>query len=1190
MKLKSVIVVLLLQLAINAESQVVINEYCSSSTSFLDEYGDNSDWIELYNTSSSSVNLEGWHLSDKETNLTKWTFPSIILPVGEFLKVFASGKDLYEYSKGDSIYYTPLVEATDIFAYAVGSDAISTDWYTKKYDDSNWLTGEGGFGYGTNYAKTIVPSGTISVFVRKLFNVSNLSSVQQLFLDLDYDDGFVVYINGKEVARENLGNEGEIVPYNTTTPTYVNPLLQNGSSMAHIDLSKYISYLIEGENLLAIQIHNISNTSGDLLLYPFLTCGSTIKNTKSVNELLDLQPICNNKYLHTNFSISADGESIFLTNPSGKIVHQTDTLAVPNDVSRGLSPDGNGEWRFFAEPTPEKPNTTKPFASARTNEITFSVAGGVQTSAQSLTMKSHAATPIYYTTDGTVPTKESILYTGAISISKTTIIRAISYCDTLLPGQPASRSFIYPGRQIGLPIFSLITDPYNLYDYNYGIYVEGPNAESADPHYGANYWQDWERPIHVEYYLPDGKQVIDQNAGVKIAGAYTRMSSQKTFALHARKSYGKSHFEYKFFNNNDISAFRALNLRNSGNDFGSTHMRDAMITNLVRNNNIDIQAYQPTVVYLNGEYWGILNLRERLNENYLEENFSYVDAEKVDYIKNKDEVKEGSYDHYQAMLDFIASNSLANDANYQYVTTQMDIDEYIEYMVSEMYCNNQDWPGNNIKYWHPQSPDGRWRWMLFDTDFGYAIWDDNDYTDDMITFCLSANSGSYANAPWATFLLRNLVQNADFKCEFINRFCDRINREFAPETVNALIDSLDSNIKSEIIYHNKKWSHSDSYRNQRLEAMRNFANQRPTYMRNHLRSRFSVGSDVEVTVNVDDAKAGYIQLNSLKITDFPWKGIYFAKNPITLRAIARPGYRFVRWAETGLENPEIQTEIGSISMFTAIFEPYDSDFNSVVINEINYNSSESQDTKDWVELYNTTATDIDISGWMLTDEGYESPFIMPRGTIIPAYGYLVVCSNKDKLLKYWPELKNTIGNFDFGLGKSDAVRLFDDKGILIDNVTYKSKSPWPTAPNGEGNTLSLTDPFADNFEAKAWKSSVLYGTPGAQNDNFATSYKLPTSDNAEIELITTDAYAACRPNPFIEKASIMWFQPIDGNVIIELFDFQGRKIVQLCNDFYENGEQEIDFGRYAKAWQSGLYFAKVSLAGQKPIILKLIKN
>ncbi|MBP5667324.1 MAG: CotH kinase family protein [Salinivirgaceae bacterium] len=1197
MKGKYLIISLLLINTIAANAQVVINEYCSSSTSFLDEYGDNADWIELYNTSSADVDLTGWHLSDKASNLGKWTFPSCVLKPHEYLLVFASGKDLYEYKPGEEIFYSPLIEATEQFSYTVGSSSMPTDWYKADYDDSKWSVGKGGFGYGTSYAATQVPEGTISVFVRKKFSISNLNAIKELHLNLDYDDGFVVYINGNEVARENLGSVGEITPYNATTPDYVNPLLQNGSALAHFDLSAHIDCLVEGENVFAIQIHNISETSSDLLLYPFLTAGLTVNENKKISELIDLNPKNNAKYFHTNFSISAEGEPFFLTDASENIVHQTDSAIVPNDVSRGLSPDGSGNWVFFAEPTPDAANTTKTYATARTNEITFSIAGGLQTAKQTLTLTSAAGTPIYYTTDGSVPTTQSTLYKDGIPISKTTVVRAISFSDDFLPGQPATRSFIFPDHEITLPIMALVTDPYNLYDYNYGIYVEGPNAEAADPHYGANYWQDWERPIYIEYYLLDGQNVISQNAGVKITGAWSRMSTQKPLAIHARKSYGKSRFDYQFFSSKNISSFKSFNLRNSGNDFGNTHMRDAMITSLVSKNNIDIQAYRPVVVYLNGEYWGIMNLRERLGAHYLEENYSYVDANKVDYIKNRDEVKDGSYDHYQSMLDFIESHSLAVDENYQYIKTQMDIDEYIEYMVVEIYCKNTDWPGNNVKFWRPQTTDGRWRWMFFDSDFGFSIWGNEDYTTNMVSYSLASNSSDYANAPWATYLLRNLVKNADFKREFINRFADRLNYEFLPENVNALIDSLDENITPEISYHNKRWGHSDSYREDRLNAMRTFADERPYYLRNHIREQFSTGNDVRITLNTNDSKAGYIQLNSLTLKNFPWTGTYFSKVPVSLRAVARPGYKFVRWADgddhTVDTHAGIKVTLSQASRYTAVFEPSDNICNNVVINEINYKSADNFDTKDWVELYNTTDAAINISRWKLAGENLAEAFTIPVGTIIPPYGYVVVCANRSKLVGLNPGARNVIGNFAFRLGEQDAVQLFDSEENLVDKVEYNSKT-WPDA-DGNGYTLALTDPFADNAGRRLWHANDLHGTPGAENGSFNPSHDdFSIGDDSfrvDIEEVPEKAvFAVCRPNPVTENAAIVWQQPADGVVRVDLFDLQGRHQACICNQWCAQGENKAEFSAVAKMWQPGVYFAKITIANSQPVIIKILRQ
>ena len=1183
----TVFVAVLLNFISNA--QVVINEYCSSSTSFLDEYGDNADWIELYNTSSADVNLEGWHLSDKASNLTKWTFPSVTLPAGGYLLVFASGKDLYEYFVGGTIFYNPLVNATDEFSYAIGSPDISKDWYKADYDDSKWPVGKGGFGYSSNYAATEVPYGTISVFVRKRFTINNLESISQLFLDLDYDDGFVVYINGHEVARENLGEVGKITPYDEVTPNYVNPLLANGSPLLHYDLSANLKYLVEGENVLAIQIHNISETSSDLLLYPFLTAGSTVNDNRKLSDLLGLKPVSNTKYLHTNFSISADGEPIFLTNASGAIVHQTDSTVVPNDVSRGLSRGGASKWVFFAEPTPGSANTTKSYSTAQKNDITFSVSGGLQIEKQTLTMTSAAGTPIYYTIDGSVPNKESILYVTPLKISKTTVIRAISYCDTLLPGQPATRSFIFPDHEISLPVFSLVTDPYNLYDYNYGIYVEGPDAESADPHYGANYHKDWERPMHIECFFPDGEEIIDQDAGVKIAGAWSRAHAQKSFAFHARKAYGKNRFDCKLFSNKDISSFKSFVLRNSGNDWYSTMFRDAFITGLVRNNNIDIQAYQPSVVYLNGEYWGILNLREKINEHYVANNYNWVDADEVDLLELSGTVVHGDDSHYNAIKSFLLSHSISNVDNYEYVATQLDLDEFIEYMVLEIYCNNGDWPGNNCKFWHPQVDGGRWRWIAYDTDFGFGLYSDTGYEEDMLGSCLHNTAGP-------TFILNKLTASEIFTRNFVNRFADRLNNEFHPDVVNSLIDSLSENISNEIAYHINRW-HAIGNWNNNVERMRIFAEERPSYLRDHIRDHFSAGKDVKITLGTNDSKAGYIQLNSLTLKNFPWSGTYFSKVPVSLRAVARPGYKFVCWVDSDDQTIDthagIKVTLSKASRYTAVFEPTNDMYNSVVINEINFKSSDDFDTKDWVELYNTTDAAINISGWKLAGENLDEAFIIPVGTIIPPYGYVVVCANRNKLVSMNPGLQNVIGNFAFRLSGYDKVQLFDSEWNLVDDVEYNTKT-WANA-DGNGFTLALTDPFADNAARRLWLANDLHGTPGAENGQFSPShddfsigddsFRVGVGEEHEV----SESFAFCRPNPFCESAEIIWNQAVTSNTRVQVFSAQGVVLADFGSNFYAEGEHSLNITS-AVNWQPGLYFAKIAIDGCNPVIIKILRQ
>ena len=1040
--------------AMAANAQIVINEYCANSTSFLDEYGDNADWIELLNTSSSDVNLEGWHLTDKADKLDKWTFPSVTIKAGEYLKVFASSKNLTE----------------------VGDD----------------------------------------------------------------------------------------------------------------------------------------------------------------------------KFLHTNFNISSDGEAFFLVNASGKIVHQTDTLAVPNDASRGLSPDGNGSWVFFAEPTPGAANTTKAFATAESPQVRISPEGGVKTSAVTITLEADGNTPIYYTLDCTVPDKNSLQYSGPITVDTTTIIRAITFNDNMLPAQPATQSYIYGGKlnwinrdkqgkpitqettwngwgggwgwggggggqttttvdpnktinhadTFDLPVVSLTTDPDNLWDYNTGILVEGPNADlNASPR-RANYYNDWEKPVHVEIYK-DGVKILDQDAGMAVAGAYSRMNDQKSLAIHARSAYGKKYFDAKLFDELDLTRFKAFTLRDSGNDFGGTHFRDAMITHLVAGNNVDIQAYQPTVVFLNGEYYGILNIREKLNEHYIENHYPHVDHDKVDIMVASDVTKsmsasEGDEEDYNALIDYVKSNDLTDDACYQYVAKFIDIDEYIEYMVSEIYGSNNDWPHNNIKIWKSKKAGGRWRWFLYDTDQCFSIWGDQS-GDDKLGDCLKERD-THGNT-WANVLFRNLTKNEKFRNALANRFADRMNREFLPENVNYLVDSLFENISKEIQYHNSRWGKSLN----NGQGMKDFAKKRSKNVRNHLRKHFDVGTDVKLTVNVNDSKAGYIEVNSLTIKENIWSGTYFQNVPVSIRAIARPGYKFVRWTndlnDDTDEHAGISVKLNETISYTAVFESDDSDFNSVVFNEINYKSADDHDTKDWIELYNTTSSAIILTGWQIRVDSSDGVYIytIPAGTVISPYGYLVVSSNQSKLFKLNSDLRNVVGDFEFGLGKSEKLQLLDSEGNLIDEVEYNSKT-WPDA-DGNGYTLALIDPFSNNSDRRNWSANDMHGTPGAENGRFNPSHTdFSIKDNVYIYMVDIDdepvaaVQAMCYPNPVRANAEIVWEQSTTADVVVELYAANGLKLAVVANDQYEPGMYKIDISHMTGNWTSGLYFAKISVNGQKPIIIKIMKQ
>ncbi len=227
----------------------------------------------------------------------------------------------------------------------------------------------------------------------------------------------------------------------------------------------------------------------------------------------------------------------------------------------------------------------------------------------------------------------------------------------------------------------------------------GPNASPDYPFFGANFWQDWERKAHMELYDKQGDKKIDQDIGIKIFGAYSRAFPQKSLALFARKEYGKGSFDYNVFKDKPIEKFESLVLRNAGNDWGQAMMRDGLTSTLIRDMDIDRQAFQPAVVYINGEYWGILNIREKVNANFLAENH-YVNPENVNILEFNGSIVEGNNTGYMDLVSYLENNTLENSQKYSQVSRKIDINNYIQYQLTQIYINNKDWPGNNMKYWN----------------------------------------------------------------------------------------------------------------------------------------------------------------------------------------------------------------------------------------------------------------------------------------------------------------------------------------------------------------------------------------------------------------------------------------------------------------------------------------------------------
>ena len=606
-----------------------LNELMSSnSTTIYDESGNTPDWIELYNSNNIEIDLTGFGLSDDIDDPFKWIFPSVIINPESYVLIFASGEG------GDSYvqHWETVINWGDNWNYFIGYTNPPSDWRELSFDDSDWLNGPSGFGYGDGDDATEVPQ-VMSVFVRKTFQVESVDNIAALVFHVDYDDAFVAYLNGDEIARANIGTPGVVPNYDEGAYEWREAEMYNGGSPERYEIGPEPGLLANGENVLAIQVHNYNITSSDMSLIPFFTLGmfQAPENPSGTPDILNF-PLTN---LHTNFKIASEGETIILTNPSGEIEDMVDSTAIPTDISYGRQPDGSDTWSFFPEPTPQAPNNTEGFGEyCETPQVSHQ--GGFYSGPVIISLSINSDThQIYYTLDGSIPSEDSFIYSGPIFIATTTVLRAAVIDNECFPGEVITHSYLID-EESTLPVVSLTSDPYNLWDEEYGIYVMGTDAEWDFPYFGANFWEDWERPIHVELFEPNGDLGFRLDAGVKIFGGWSRGLPQKSLAIYARPGYGTSEINYQIFPDKEIDSFVAIVLRNSGNEwFGSgqdnaTMFRDGMHTSLMDNTGIDHQEYRPAAVYINGDYWGIHNIREKVNEEFLASNNPGVDPDELD--------------------------------------------------------------------------------------------------------------------------------------------------------------------------------------------------------------------------------------------------------------------------------------------------------------------------------------------------------------------------------------------------------------------------------------------------------------------------------------------------------------------------------------------------------------------------------
>lgn len=889
----------------------------------------------------------------------------------------------------------------------------------------------------------------------------------------------------------------------------------------------------------------------------------------------------NDGALHFPMKLSASGESVILTDKDGStIISRIDYPEQTTDISFGAITDGSDTFDFQA-PTPGTSNTGE-VVKIPAEAPTFTLETGFYTGTQVFGLNSISeGTEIRYTLDSSTPDENSLLYDteSPITSDTTIVIRAIAIGGAFSSSPVSTNTYFFEETHT-IPVVSFVMDPDSLFGEEAGLYAYGDSAETEYPFRGANFWQEWEYPMHLEF-IEDGSVEFEMDAGASIGGNFSRGFSKKSFIINNNEEYGVKRLDYKLFPENDYEEYDGFGLR-AGAEERSRLLNELMYAiNQKWNHNNDMQAGRPVALYLNGDYWGVYMLQERKNDDFVESRYGYED---IDMIKDYNGLKDGSWDAYYELVGEIDDLDASTNEFFEYISTNINLDSFTDHWIYQVYTSHGD--PNNLRYWKARNVEGaQWRYITHDFDWWRNLGREPEEYFGSFKFFLETGTYDF-------WILGKMMENPTYQEFFLNRMGDMLNTAFKVENIFALIDSIDTSINPEMPRDIARWEEGwfdiGGTTNYNMEYIRDitedYALEYPKFIYKEILDTLGVDT---VRIQLVSTSGGKVKLNSItpNTDQQSWSGLYFEGNTIELTPQPYPGYLFTEWmvdGESAGNSSSLSIELSSSPVsIEAMFMENDE---LVVINEINYNSSDAFEMGDWIELYNPGSTTIDLSGWEYKDENDTTGFIIPDNTMLGSGEYLVISSDLIAFSSAKPEVDNVIGVADFGLsGNTDQVRIFNAEGALIDEVSYDDESPWPLDPDGTGYTLELKNFDLDNTLGENWTSSLsIGGTPGTQNQMVIDAIEDSKTNPTQFSL--NQNY----PNPFNPSTNISFSIPKSGKVELSIFNVLGQRVHTLVDANLNAGSHTYSFD--ASGLTSGVYFYRIvsgtNTATQKMLLMK----
>lgn len=846
-------------------SGVYISEFMASNgTTTAGPNGQFPDWIELFNTTNGPVDLSGGGISDDLRKPYRFTFPQgTVIEAGQHLLLWCMPEQMPGYI---SLPFNLSKSGDSVILVDKNGGILDMCEFTAQEKDCSMIRGyqaNGDLDTQGSFSATDKPTpgypNTAAGYAAFDKQRNPDVGVHDITFSEILSDGYRYHLDAKGVPDDD--DQGKWVElYNRSDQT----VSLTGYSLSDNEKKPTKWVFPEGTSIAG---------KGYLILYMSGSLPLEGKDEKSVTADMKARTL--------NFSVSGQGETLYLYNNEGTLI---DRVNVPMSMACVSYAKVGDTWGLCETPTQGAANTAPLLGSAYCDAPTVSLDSGVYHGRQTVSMEVPAGTYVTYTLDCTTPTEGSTRYRAGeqLAFDQNAVLRARAFSEngTLYKSQVVSNTYVIVGDQqttdahdSTLPVCFLVTDPENLWNVDYGIYVVGSHYQgktaatewttpSNDRKLGANYNQrgrEWERQAHWTYTSAGGQSVLfESDLMIRIFGSFSRYQKQRNFALIARKGYGGSTLNYPFFSNRPSDwGYESLVLRCSAKDAVATKIRDVLVTGLLEDGGADIciQAYVQTALYLNGQYWGVYNLREKVSRAFIAQHYSVTNKDSIDVLRGNGVLVSGdpkAVDDYNALIDFCKSKNcdLSNYGDYEYVCSQMDVENFALYCAAEIIVGNND--SGNIKWWRSSEKDGKWRWIFYDFCDAMAR---NDEKEDSVTngyrrdfFSKYFNpEGHGAGKGFSTVLARSLLKNNDFVEIFLKYCAMMVNDVYSPEKINAKVDVLSSAIASEIEWDFPRWSLTVKNWKAHINNVRTYANHYQEYYFKYLKNYINKNTNYKLT-------------------------------------------------------------------------------------------------------------------------------------------------------------------------------------------------------------------------------------------------------------------------------------------------------------------------------------------------------